>query len=211
MPSNCLFGKLALNIQHLPGDSKYKDYTDNDLINKFLESDDNSYVGELYKRYGHLVLGLCLKYLKNKDEAEDLVIKIFTDLMKDLKKHKVQYFKSWLYVYSKNCCLMELRKRQRELKKEIELQENVHLVMDFSNPEHLQEKETQILMLEKALELLNIEQKQCLELFYLKNKSYNEIIEITGFSNNEVKSHIQNGKRNLKIKMEAMIHGRAGT
>ena len=186
----------------MPGDSKYKDYTDNDLINKFLESDDNSYVGELYKRYGHLVLGLCIKYLKNKDEAEDLVIKIFTDLMKDLKKHKVQYFKSWLYVYSKNCCLMELRKRQRELKKDLELQENVHLIMDFSNPEHLQEKETQILMLEKALELLNIEQKQCLELFYLKNKSYNEIIEITGFSNNEVKSHIQNGKRNLKIKIQ---------
>jgi RNA polymerase sigma-70 factor (ECF subfamily) len=211
MPSNCLFGKLALNIKGLPGDSKYKDYTDNDLINKFLESDDNSYVGELYKRYGHLVLGLCLKYLKNKDEAEDLVIKIFTDLMNDLKKHKVQYFKSWLYVYSKNCCLMELRKRQRELKKELELQENAHLVMDFSNPEHLQEKETQILLLERALELLNIEQKQCLELFYLKNKSYNEIIEITGYSNNEVKSHIQNGKRNLKIKMEAMIHGRAGT
>ena len=106
---------------------------------------------------------------------------------------------------------MELRKRQRELKKDLELQENVHLIMDFSNPEHLQEKETQILMLEKALELLNIEQKQCLELFYLKNKSYNEIIEITGFSNNEVKSHIQNGKRNLKIKMESMSHGRAGT
>jgi RNA polymerase sigma-70 factor (ECF subfamily) len=211
MPSYCLFGNLALNIQHLPGDSKYKDYTDNDLISKFLESDDNSYVGELYKRYGHLVLGLCIKYLKNKDEAEDLVIKIFTDLMSDLKKHKVQYFKSWLYVYSKNCCLMELRKRQRDLKKELELQENVHLVMDFSNPEHLQEKETQIMMLERALELLNIEQKQCLELFYLKNKSYNEIIDITGYSNNEVKSHIQNGKRNLKIKMEAMIHGRAGT
>jgi RNA polymerase sigma factor (sigma-70 family) len=101
---------------------------------------------------------------------------------------------------------MELRKRQRELKKELELRENVHLVMDFSNPEHLQEKENQIVIMEKAIDLLSAEQKQCIELFYLKNKSYNEIIVITGYSNNEVKSHIQNGKRNLKIKMEALIN-----
>ena len=190
----------------MPTNSKYSSYSDTDLINKFLESGDNSFIGVLYERYGHLVLGLCIKYLKNKDEAQDMVIQIFTDLMKDLKKHKVQYFKSWLYVYSKNFCLMELRKRQRELKKELELKENVHLIMDFSNPEHLHEKEKQIVIMEQAIGLLNIEQKQCIELFYLKNKSYNEIIEITGYSNNEVKSHIQNGKRNLKLKMEALIN-----
>jgi RNA polymerase sigma-70 factor (ECF subfamily) len=187
--------------------SKYKDYSDNDLINKFLETGDNSFVGILYERYGHLVLGLCIKYLKNKDEAQDSVIQIFTNLMKDLKKHKIEFFKSWLYVYSKNFCLMELRKRQSTLKKELELKENVHLVMDFSDVQHLHEKERQISVMEQALEQLNGEQKRCIELFYLKNKSYNEIIEITGYSNNEVKSHIQNGKRNLKIKMEAIING----
>jgi RNA polymerase sigma-70 factor (ECF subfamily) len=153
------------------------------------------------------VLGLCIKYLKNKDEAQDAVIQIFTNLMNDLKKHKIEFFKSWLYVYSKNFCLMELRKRQSTLKKELELKENVHLVMDFSDPQHLHEKEQQISVMERALEQLNGEQKRCIELFYLKNKSYNEIIEITGYSNNEVKSHIQNGKRNLKLKMEAIING----
>ncbi len=184
----------------------YNNYSDTDLINKFLETGDNAFIGILYERYGHLVLGLCIKYLKNKDEAQDLVIQIFTDLIKDLKKHKIQYFKSWLYVYSKNFCLMELRKRQRALKKELEIKENVHLIMDFSDPEHLKEKENQIVIMEKAIEQLNIEQKHCIELFYLKNKSYNEIIQITGYSNNEVKSHIQNGKRNLKLKMEILIN-----
>jgi len=104
---------------------------------------------------------------------------------------------------------MELRKRQSALKKELELQENVHLLMDFSDPEHLKEKEEQIGLMELALQELNGEQRKCIELFYLKNKSYNEIIDITGYSNNEVKSHIQNGKRNLKIKMESLINGRA--
>ena len=191
--------------------NKYTNCTDNDLISKFSETNDNSIVGVLYERYGHLVLGLCIKYLKNKDEAQDAVIQIFTNLIKDLKKHKIEFFKSWLYVYSKNFCLMELRKRQSALKKELELKENVHLIMDFSNPEHLNEKERQIVIMEKAIELLNVEQKKCIDLFYLKNKSYTEIVTITGFTANEVKSHIQNGKRNLKLKMELLINDESNT
>ncbi len=185
---------------------KYANYTDNDLINDYVQKNDNFFVGILYERYGHLVLGLSIKYLKNKDEAQDAVIQIFTNLLNDLKKHKIQYFKSWLYVYSKNFCLMELRKRQSLLKKELQLKENVHLVMDFSSDEHLKEKEAQIIIMEQAIELLNNEQKTCIELFYLKNKSYVEIEELTGFTNNEVKSYIQNGKRNLKLKMEVLIN-----
>jgi len=190
----------------LPTNTKYNNYSDLDLINNYLQKNDNFFVGVLYERYGHLVLGLSIKYLKNKDEAQDAVIQIFSNLLNDLKKHKIQYFKSWLYVYSKNFCLMELRKRQSMLKKELELKENVHLVMDFSNPDHLNEKEVQIAIMEQAIEQLNSEQKTCIELFYLKNKSYVDIEEITGFTNNEVKSYIQNGKRNLKLKMEVLIN-----
>ncbi len=181
--------------------SKYKNYTDTEVINNYLQSNDSQCIGELYNRYSHLVLGLCIKYLKNKDDASDMVITIFTGLMSDLKKHKISYFKSWLYVYSKNSCLMALRKRQSELKKELDLKENFTLIMDFSNPEHLIEKETQINQLENAIFQLNKEQKVCIELFYLQNKSYQEIEKLTGYTNNEVKSHIQNGKRNLKLKL----------
>lgn len=185
---------------------KYSNYADNELINIFSETGDNRFVGILYQRYGHLVLGLSIKYLKNKDEAQDAVIQIFANLINDLKKHKIEYFKTWLYVYSKNFCLMELRKRQSTLKKELELKENVVLFMDMSDPEHLKEKEKQITLMEKAIELLNVDQKRCINLFYLKNKSYVEIMEMTGYSNNDVKSYIQNGKRNLKLKMEALLN-----
>jgi len=183
---------------------KYQKHTDNELINLFVETGDNLYVGILYERYGHLVLGLCIKYLKNKDEASDAAIQIFANLLNDLLKYKITFFKSWLYTYSKNFCLMELRKRQSTLKREIEWQENVHLIMDFSDPAHLQEKERQITLMEQAINLLNNEQKICIDLFYIKNKSYNEICDITGYSNNDVKSYIQNGKRNLKLKIEAL-------
>lgn len=185
---------------------KYQNHSDNEVINLYLTSGDNSWVGLLYERYGHLVLGLCIKYLRNRDEAADAAMQIFEGLLSDLKKHKITYFKSWLYAYSKNFCLMALRRRQSTLKKELELHENVHLVMDFSDPSHLHEKEKQVLLLEKAIALLNPEQKTCIHLFYLQNKSYSEICGLTGYSANDVKSYIQNGKRNLKIKMEALSH-----
>ena len=101
---------------------------------------------------------------------------------------------------------MELRKRQSTLKKELELKDNVHFIMDLSDPEHLKEKEKQIILMEEAILLLNEGQRVCIELFYLKNRSYNEIVAATGYSANDVKSYIQNGKRNLKLKMESLMN-----
>jgi RNA polymerase sigma-70 factor (ECF subfamily) len=199
---------LGLNSGHLLFNEKYNALTDDEILSLYSQSGDNAFIGILYNRYGHLVLGLCLKYLKNKMEAEDSVIQIFTGLISDLRKHRVQHFKSWLYVYSKNHCLMELRKRQATLKKELELQDNVHFFVDFPDPQHLKEKETQMVRLEEAIGELCDEQKTCITLFYLEKRSYNEIAAISGFSAGDVKSHIQNGKRNLKIKLERISNER---
>jgi RNA polymerase sigma-70 factor (ECF subfamily) len=56
--------------------------------------------------------------------------------------------------------------------------------------------------MEEALKELNQEQRQCVTLFYLERRSYQEIHEITGFTLLQVKSYIQNGKRNLRILIE---------
>jgi RNA polymerase sigma factor (sigma-70 family) len=185
--------------------SEYNQLNDNELISRYCGEGDNLFLGILFKRYSHLVLGLCIKYLKNEDEAQDVVMQIFEKLTVDLKKHKIEFFKSWLYTYSKNMCLMELRKKQSQLKKDIELQDNKVLFMDSGEDLHLNtkhnEKEDALLQLETALNGLSKEQKLCIILFYYKNKSYNEIVELTGFNANEVKSFIQNGKRNLKLKI----------
>ncbi|MBN8693751.1 MAG: sigma-70 family RNA polymerase sigma factor [Bacteroidetes bacterium] len=190
--------------------AEYNQLDDNELIRRYCEEDNTNYLGILFKRYSHLVLGLCIKYLKNEDEAQDLVMNIFEKLTADLKKHKIEFFKSWLYTYSKNMCLMELRKKQSQLKKDIELQDNKVLFMDSGSDLHLNsndEKENTISQLETALSTLSKEQKQCIILFYYKNKSYNEIVDITGFNANEVKSYIQNGKRNLKNKITELQNG----
>jgi RNA polymerase sigma factor (sigma-70 family) len=187
---------------------KYNQYSDLELIAEYKNTENKLFVGILYKRYSYLVLGLSLKYLKNEDEAKDAVMQIFEKLFADLLKHQIEFFKSWLYTYSKNFCLMIIRTRQSKLKKEIELENNADLFMETESGLHLnkaEEKEKQFVALENAINDLKDEQKKCIDLFYLKEKSYVEISEMTGFSINEVKSYIQNGKRNLKIKLENTV------
>jgi RNA polymerase sigma-70 factor (ECF subfamily) len=177
-----------------------KSLTDNELIAKYKKTGDNSLVGELYKRYSHLVYGVCLKYLKNEEEAKDAVLQIFENLLEDLKKHEIQNFKSWLHSVSRNHCLMFLRKQQTKLKRVNEYEAVYQHEETFSAPFEVhrqEEKEVLLTKLEEAMMGLKEEQRVCIELFFLKEKCYNEVAQITGYDIKKVKSYIQNGKRNL--------------
>lgn len=178
--------------------------TDVELLELYRQTRDKEHVGVLYKRYSHLVFGLCMKYFRDEDQAADAVTNIFTKLFDDLLKHKVEYFKSWLFTYSKNHCLMQLRSAKSNLRKSLDYSADFKVVMENSEEEHQNANkcEQEYALLEQALTGLNDEQRMCVELFYLKDKSYVQITEITGHNLNKVKSYIQNGKRNLKIMLE---------
>lgn len=142
-----------------------------------------------------------MKYLKNEEDARDSVQQVFLKVITELPKYKVEYFKSWIYMVAKNHCLMKIRERQG--KQSTELKE--HLVIVTSNDgerTEVLEKERQLELMETCIKELNKEQQQCVTLFYLEKKSYQEITEQTGFTLLQVKSYIQNGKRNLKISLE---------
>jgi RNA polymerase sigma factor (sigma-70 family) len=184
-------------------DRKYKQVSDEELIRVFKQSSDPEIVAELFNRYTHLVYAICLKYLKKQAESEDAVMQIFESLLNDLKKHEILNFKSWLYTVSRNFCLMELRKDKTRLKAILgETEKKTGEFMESLQAEHLLDDEyleTGTLKLKQALDQLNEEQKRCIELKYLEDKSYEEVAGITGFSLKQVKSFIQNGKRNLQI------------
>jgi len=148
-----------------------------------------------------LVYGVCLKYLKHPENAQDSVIAIFEELTVKLQKHEVDNFKAWLYTLSKNHCLMRLRSEKKHtlVNFDVELvqsEENVHLNGEL-------EKEENFKKLDYCLGQLQSEQRRVIELFYLQGKCYNEITETTGIEWNKVRSYIQNGRRNLKICMES--------
>lgn len=159
----------------------------------------------LFQRYKHLVLGVCMKYLKNRDDAEDAVMQIFEKLLNDVLKHDIQEFRYWVHTVAKNHCLMQLRKEQSVQKHLQQLNKDAASVMETEEDVHLNVKalkEEQLNAMNLALNQLSEPQRICVELFYLHDKSYQEISEQTGYPMNEVRSYIQNGKRKLKIQME---------
>ena len=163
-------------------------------------------------RYTHLVYGVCLKYFQNDADAQDAVMQIFEKLIKELKKHHVDTFKPWLHTVVKNHCMMHFRKEASNTKKETELKNAVKGSVENPDTDHLDtvdEKEQMQRYLATGLESLKDEQRVCVELFYLKDMSYQQIAEQTGYSMNEVKSYIQNGKRNLKNHITDKSHGKA--
>lgn len=179
--------------------------SDQQLLNSFYTSRDNHWLGVLLQRYTLLLLGVCMKYLKNEEEAKDCVQQVFLKAITELHKYKVDYFKSWLYMVAKNHCLMKLRDKQARTPAEIKEQMANTPAEDSSIQLHL-EKDRQLELMTGCLDELSKEQKQCVTLFYLEKRSYQEIAEQTGFSLMQVKSYIQNGKRNLKILLERKLN-----
>ena len=173
---------------------------DKELVQLYKQTHDLKVLGDLYQRYMDLLYGVCLKYFKDTEIAKDAVLSIFEELVTKLKKHDVENFKAWVYQVAKNHCLMQLRKDKKFTKAQIDPdimqnEEIVHLNGEL-------EKEENFKQLDFCLGQLNREQRQVLELFYLQNKCYKEIVDQTGIEWNAVRSFIQNGKRNLKICMD---------
>lgn len=178
--------------------------TDQELLKQFYADNDNKWLGILLERYTLLLLGVSMKYLKNEEEAKDSVQQIFLKVIQELQKYKVEYFKSWLYMVAKNHCLMKLRDRQGKIMAEIN-EDHTARPGDETDMQTLITNDLTLDYLEESLELLNTEQRQCVTLFYLQKKSYQEISDETAFTPIQVKSYIQNGKRNLKILVEKKL------
>jgi RNA polymerase sigma-70 factor (ECF subfamily) len=194
--------------QDKPG---FNDLPDLELILKYRVNADPEIIALLFQRYTHLVYGVCLKYLDDPDEAKDAVMEIFEGLMEDILKHDIHNFKSWLHSVTRNHCLMKLRKA-KPVRIEMDVINEAYngIFVEIPGELHQEEEleEYTLKELESALDSLKEPQRRCLELVYLKEKSYVEVSDITGYSMNEVKSHVQNGKRNLKIRLESRNAGK---
>jgi RNA polymerase sigma factor (sigma-70 family) len=199
-PSSCIIQE-KIPIFPIVNIERFSHFTDQELLDHFYADRNNEWLGLLLQRYTLLLFGVCLKYLRNEEEAKDCVQQIFLKAITELHKYKVEYFKSWIYMVGRNHCLMNLRNRQGRMQEAI----TDRLVMS-APPEPVKkshiEKDQLLERMAMALEKLNNEQKQCVTLFYLEKKSYQEIAGTTGFTLMQVKSHIQNGKRNLKLLLE---------
>ena len=181
----------------------HKHITDQELLERFYADHDNQWLGILLERYTLLLLGVCMKYLKNEELARDSVQQIFLKAITELQKYKVEYFKSWIYMVAKNHCLMQLRDKPG--KNTIEIRDSIPAEAIEADKESLLLNEKTFEYMSEALKELNAEQQLCVTLFYMEKKSYQQIADHTGYSMMQVKSHIQNGKRNMKLLIEKKL------
>lgn len=180
---------------------KPKPTTDAEYLATYQATENLEILGELYERYMEMVFAICYKYLRDEEESKDAVMNIFEELVEKLRTHQVENFRNWLHSVTRNHCLMALRTAKFQFQEVSE--ENS---MENEPFEHLSDEpfelEQNLSKMEDCMETLSSEQKTSIQLFYLQEKCYQEITELTGFELNKVKSYIQNGKRNLKICIE---------
>jgi RNA polymerase sigma-70 factor (ECF subfamily) len=178
--------------------------SDEKLINEFISTGDLEVLGGLYSRYMHLVYGVCLKYLRDRDESKDAVMHIFEKLIIDIPKQKIDNFRSWLHVVTKNYCLMQLRSQKSKDEKLKEWIVDQTVFMESVSVMHPIDEDEQDMKKDLAdcIERLKNEQKECIRQFYYENRCYNEIAAKMNLDEKKVKSYLQNAKRNLKICLE---------
>ena len=181
----------------MPSTQKHNTLSDDELLLAYRRSGDNTWLGHLLQRYTVLMIGVAMKYLKDKEAAHDAVQQIFLKSLTHLPSGEIGNFKGWLYVLMRNHCLQLLRDRKYFAPDEV----LAGLPADADALEALRQQELTLSDMQSALQALSADQRNCVDAFYLQRKSYHQIMEETGFSFAQVKSHIQNGKRNLRIQL----------
>lgn len=134
-----------------------------------------------------------MKYLKDKDAAQDAVQQVFLKVLTHLPSGEINNFKGWLYILMRNHCLQLLRDKVHTVDSD-----EVNIIAQETDKEALLQSAYTLEQMNEALTELAEEQKNTIVLFYLKKLSYQQIMEQTGYTFMQVKSHIQNGKRNLR-------------
>ena len=193
--------KHRRNIQSLP---------DPELVVIYRETRDWQVIGELFTRYMHLVYGVCLKYLHDREDSKDAVMQIFESLPEKILRHEVREFRPWLYVITKNHCMMHFRSEKAKGEKQKIFAIEQSFIMENEMDLHPVDEETTDTdaNLKECIEKLGKEQKECILMFYFNNKCYREIAANLEMEEKKVKSHLQNGKRNLKNCLEQKTHVR---
>jgi len=182
----------------------YRKLSDEELLHRFIHRNDHLSIHFLFDRYGHLVLGVCKKYLKDSEAAKEATQQIFIKLLEDVHKYQIAQLKPWLFQVTKNHCLMLQKKAVAVVNNEFitnESQEQEDTLSRFLEEEKIQTQ------LEVAITALDKEQRICIELFYQQKMTCAEIAEKTKYSLKDVKTHLQKGKSNLKIKLDTITEG----
>ena len=189
---------------------RLKAWDDHRLLQAWQEGGKQAAFDLLYERYVHLVYGICRKYIDDADTCRDISMQVFQTLSDLPAEQHIQSFPSWLFTTARNRCISYLRRPANRVVLEPEekyFEKSADGFMENEGLTRLLNKEHPHLLdlIPDALEQLEADQRQCLRLFFYEDLSYKDISQRTGFTLKQVKSYLQNGKRNLGILLKRQV------
>jgi RNA polymerase sigma factor (sigma-70 family) len=183
------------------GASAQTDVPDEELVRLFQSSADGNIFAELFGRHRRHIYSVCRGFFCDGSFAEDATQETFLRAYQSIHSFHDGNFCAWLHRIAKHVCIDLLRKLRREVGAEESEMETIPGESDLDEKADLR---IAVKKVRKEIEALSTEQRQCLEMT-IEGYSYEETAGRTGLSVKAVKSHIQNGRRNLWSKMGKLL------
>lgn len=175
--------------------------SDEHLVRQFVETHDAACFAELFARHRKRIYFACRAFFENGSAAEDATQEAFLRAYQNMHRFREGNFSAWLMRIAKNVCIDQWRKQRPEVGPE-ELQ--METVPADGALDERADLRIAVEKVRKEMETLSPDQRRCLEMA-IDGYSYEETAAHTGLSIKAVKSHIQNGRRMLWLKMEGML------
>jgi RNA polymerase sigma factor (sigma-70 family) len=176
---------------------------DMDLITQVLKGEQKAYA-ILVDRYQNYVFTIVLRYVKSREDAEEVSQDVFVKAYRSLADFKGQAkFSTWLYTVTTTSCITFLRKKKLEIQsldneKIFAVADNVDGGMSANQIE----QKSRVNMVNEAIKLLSPDDAQVITLFYKGEQTLEEIAHIMGKEPNAVKVQLHRARTRLKEKMQ---------
>ena len=177
--------------------------TDTDIIQQVLQGNQNAFA-TLVDRYQGFVFTIVLRYVKAREDAEEVAQDVFVKAYRSLADFKgASKFSTWLYTITTTSCLTFLRKKKLEVhsldnEKVFAVADNVDSGMSANQIE----QKSKVTMVNEAIKLLSPDDAQIITLFYKGEQTLEEIAQVLGKEVNTVKVQLHRARTRLKEKMQ---------
>ena len=177
--------------------------SDSEIISQVLKGDHDAYA-LLVERYKSYVFTLTFRFTKNREDAEEVSQDIFVKAYRSLADFKgTAKFSTWLYTIVNTTCITFLRKRRLDVKSlDDERTFEVADSQDSGFRANLVEQKSRLIMVNRAIAMLNPDDAEIITLFYKNEQSLEEISQILGVEVNAAKVRLHRARTRLKDKME---------
>ena len=173
-----------------------KNYSDEELVRLYVETQRNTYFEELYERYSDKVFRKCLSFVKDRAKAEDFTHDIFIKLIVKIGSFKeTSRFSTWLFSITYNFCMDQLRSNKKA--PETELDEDMDLANEYEADE-LEEVEMEAVRLRQALDKIAPDERTIVLMKYQDDFSIKEIADVFNITESAVKMRLKRTREKLK-------------